>query len=289
MSSEVIESFNEIYDDPNNYDSNGELIPDALEKISKLNFSLLNIDDIEVIENAEKLPDELALSILKRWMYNQNSVLSNIRGNLIYKSKIPSETFREFIEAMKCPSKECNYVVEDILLKISTGGGIDEPSCLIDFEKSSNGLIGFDQIKSSNYNNSSSIVNLFDFKLDTFYVSAPLENSYFTITLPPFLKVRLTSYKMISPPDTSDRTAVGGIKSWKIVGFNQKNEKIDLDTRINNEDLRKPSAVARFDVKPNDFYFRNFQVINTGLNHQNNQSIILAGFDISGTLLIEND
>ena len=87
-----------------------------------------------------------------------------------------------------------------------------------------------------------------------------------------------------------DRNEQGGIKSWKIYGFNQSENKVLLDAVDNNNDLSSPYSSKKFVVKNNENqYFRNFQILNSGLNHQNNQSIILAGFDISGTLLIVND
>lgn len=285
----VVDRFKEIYDDEDNYES-GKLKPDAIKLISEIDFSVLSIDEISIIENADKLPDDLALDILKSWMHKQNDVLSNIRGKLLYTESIEADIFRSFIEAMKCPSTPCDFVVENILRQIATGGGIlPEPSNLIDIENPSQSLIEYDQTKSMNSNSGNSIKNLFDFNDNTFYIGPSLDNSYVTITLPSFLKVNLTSYELKAPPHL-DRSEQGGIKSWKIYGFNQKDNKVLLDVVDDNNDLSRPSSSKKFIVKNKENqYFRSFQILNAGPNHQSNKSIILSGFDISGNLIIEDD
>lgn len=283
-----ISRFEEIYNDKDSFDSDGKITPDAIKSIREIDFTLLNIDEISVIEKADRLPDDLALEILKRWMHKQNDVLSNIRGKLLYTGNVEVDHFKQFIEAMKCPSISCDCVVENILYQIATGGGtLKEPAELINLNDSSLGLIDYDQTK-SNFRNDQ-IKNLFDFNPETFYIGPSLENSYVTITLPPFLKVNLTSYELRGPKKM-DRNEQGGIKSWKIYGFNQSENKVLLDAVDNNNDLSSPYSSKKFVVKNNENqYFRNFQILNSGLNHQNNQSIILSGFDISGNLIIEDD
>ena len=261
----------------------------AIDLISAIDFSSLSIDEISVIEDADKLPDDVSLKILKAWMHKQNDVLSNIRGKLLYTPQIEVAEFEQFINTMKCPSSKCNSVVENILYQIATGGGSFKPSCIVNTKEPETSLIEVDQKSSNNSSNSHIIDNLFDFSNDTYYIGPSLDNSYITITLPPFLKVNLTSYTLTAPPRLN-QTGQGGIKSWKVYGYNQANNEVLLDNVNNDSNLSHPSSTHTYEVRYNENqYFRSFKILNAGPNHQNNQSIILSGFDISGNLIIEDD
>ena len=265
----------------------------ARAQIEGIDFLKFNIIDINSVQRADWLTDDQSVSILKAWIHQQDQVLLNLRAQLIFTPEISKDRLAELAEAVKLPSMECDFVVEDIIYKLATHGGqLATPEMPINTEAPEKGLIGFDCMKSS-AKEKFPITNLFDFRKDTYYSSPPRDNAYVLIMLPPFLKANLTSYKLGAPPKIKDQTLQGGIKSWVLIGSNDLEEikgsnAFTIDSVSSDLFLEKPETVHVYNVKPSN-YFRYFKLVMTGPNHVNNKSIILSSFDISGKLIISRD
>ena len=194
---------------------------------------------------------------------------------------------------MRCPSNDSKgkLVVENILYQIATGGGIREPVGLIDPNNLMNGIIQFDHNKPSNEARSN-IQCLLDFKKDTFYQGQANQNAFIIIGLPPFMKVKLTSYKLIAPPKLPDRTVEGSLKGWDLFGANsweeiQSGNSFRIHSVTDDRNLQRASSehVYNVDLK-DDKYFRYFKLLITAKNYQNNLEISLSGIDLSGNIII---
>lgn len=289
-----VQQFNDIYNAQENREG-GKLTQQALNQLGAIDYSKFNINEIQVVQNAEDLPDDLAVNILKGWMRRQDDLLLNLRGNLIYSPKVSKERLEQFVAMMKCPTRECknDLVVENILFKIATGGGLRSESAvpLIDPNNFANGIIRFDQSSAGN-DAKSDVQSLLDFKKETYYHNKTNKDPYFIIGLPPFMKVRLTSYKLIAPPKLSDRTAQGGSKNWDFFGSNDWNEirtgnPTKIHSAVSDMKLHEASSEGIYNVElGDDQYFRYFKFASTGQNHQGSPEIFLSGFDISGNIII---
>lgn len=283
--------FQKIYEAPESREG-GKLTQQALDEIAKINYSSFSMTDIQVVQNAADLPDELAVKILKGWMRRQDELLLNLRGDLIYEPQIPKKRLDEFINMMECPSDDCrnNLIVHNILHEIATGGGLRSETAvpLIDPNHFDNGIIRFDQSKMGN-DSRSGVEHLLDFNNETFYRNKTTQEAFFIIGLPPFMKVRLTKYLLRAPPKIPQYSLQGGPKSWDLFGSNDWNE-IQNGTPVKihsaNSDMNLRAAGAEYEYECNsDQYFRYFKFALTGSNHQNTNEIILSRFDITGNII----
>lgn len=291
MSQDPHAQFKELYGNGDN------LAPETLEQIKQIDYSKFTIDQIKDVQDASKLPDDLAVYILKSWMRRQDDLLLNLRGNLIYTPEVSKERLEQFVEMMRCPNEECKskLEVENILEKISTGGGLRSPEPLINPNKFDEGIIRFDHTKSSN-EAKTNVQNLLDFNPNTFYHGQGAQNSFIILGLPPFMKVKLTKYKLIAPTRLPDRTAEGGLKSWELFGSNDWEEihsgnchKLDTHTQV-DQTLKNSGDVGIYDINsPENDYFRYFKIMSTGFNHQNTLEILLAGIDFTGNIIISRE
>lgn len=291
---ECVKEFKAIYDNPDSYNGD-KLTAEACHKLEQLDYTKFDIDDIKVVQSAEKLPDDLAVSILKGWMRRQDDLLLNLRGNLIYTPRVKKERLEQFVKMMRCPTSDCknNLIVENILYQIATGGGLRNADAvpLIDPSNLENGIIRFEHSKVSG-SSDSDVQNLLDFKKETYYHNRVTKDPFFIIGLPSFMKVRLTKYKLIGPPQLSDRKTQGGPKNWEFFGSNDWDEiknrnpqRIDLIS--NDTNLREPNAEHDYEVTQNDDqYYRYFKFVSTGMNHQGSLEIFLSGIDLTGNIII---
>jgi len=164
-----------------------------------------------------------------------------LRAFLVLTPEINSFQLQEFSESIKTPSKQdlCNLVIDNILDKIATSGGSRDPVNIYKYN-----LIKVESDESQNYK----LDLLFDGKDSTYYVSQPKQDSHITISLPPFLRLRLTSYFLQGPPKLQQR-AQGGPSSWAVYGSNDNHIFDLLDSQSNNKDLEKEGAFKDFNIK----------------------------------------
>ena len=132
---------------------------------------------------------------------------------------------------------------------------------------------------------SNNIPELFSDNPDHYYQSQTAEPAYITIALPPFLRVKLTSYKVGVPTQQGQRK--GGLASWLVFGSEDDKDYVLLDNRSDNQDLREPGVICTFDVtQPSEKYFRYIRLQNNGPTHIGQHRIIASAFDITGRLII---
>ncbi|KAH0787361.1 hypothetical protein GPJ56_008713 [Histomonas meleagridis] len=246
-----------------------------------INFMNFDIYQIKLVQDATWLPDEFAVNILKSWIRRQDELLLQLRANLVLTPTLFKEQLLKYISAIASPStqNESDLIVENIIEKIATSGGSQEYLNPLQYN-----LI-FAEASNPSSKKEFDILNLFDFKETSYFVSSPSQNTSIIIGLPHFLKVKLTSYTLWGPPKLNQK-AQGGPSSWALYGSNDKsNFKINLDTQASNKDLEREDAVATFKVS-DPGYYRYFKFVMTGTNHINNLSIYLKRFDISGILII---
>ena len=51
-------------------------VKDALEQIKSIDFNLFSIDDMELVQQAQWLPDQEAVDIMKGWMKEENTMVT---------------------------------------------------------------------------------------------------------------------------------------------------------------------------------------------------------------------
>lgn len=301
-----VEKFESIYNDPKNYNDDGTICEEAISQIKQINFLSFDINDIQILQKADKLPVRLVVPIYRAWIHQQEKTLSQIRGHVLATPMISKDRLIRFLNVLGNPSKPCDLVVENILLKMSQGGGIHDrkPINLIDPnpEKS---ILTFGQSTLPGSIKYETIQYLFDPNVDSYNAENPdnphyfstdsLSESFLIIGLPSYMKVNLKSYKLKAPPYLPHQKAQGGPQSWSIYGSNNwtpstQERKEDnwkkLDIQIENTDLAEPSAEHVFMVDQSNNFYRFFKIKNDGKNHQENFALSLSGFDISGNVVI---
>ena len=297
----LVTQFKEIYDSPSSYDSEGKLTAAAANQISQIDFLSFSISDIKVVQDATKLPDDLAVNILKKWMIQQDRLLSDLRGYLIYTPSISKERLSDFLSVMKNPSQECNLIVNNILYQLSTGGGLRDPIPLINLSKPEESLIEYEDRPQSNSEINHTIEYLFNPNIEAenqhsqdpkFYNGSLVNNQFLIIGLPPFLKVKLTSYRIRAPPLVKNSRAKGGLRSWNIYGGNSIEEISDtlnaheIHSVKEDSQLENPNSEATYTVDNQTEYYRYFKIKNDGRNNQGNNALLLSAFYISGCIQI---
>jgi hypothetical protein len=249
-------------------------------RVKAINFDTFDIDDIKLVQDATWLPDDLAVDILKRWMRNQDQVLLKLRANLVVTPTIEKTTLLEFTRAIRKPSQEPSLIVEDVIQKLATAGGTREPVN----PKEANLITATASSETPDH----PLTHLFSVSVKEFFMSNSTQGQFIVVSLPPFLRLQLTSYRLGAPPKEENKKAVGGIGSWHLEGSNDvKNFQESLDEQSENRDLMDPEAVHVFPIADShkEFY-QHFKLTNDGQNHQNNLSILLSAFDLSGVLVI---
>jgi len=249
-------------------------------KDRKIQFLDFDIDQIQAVQNAAWLSDEVAVDIMKSWMRRQDEILLLLRAHLVVRPTISKDRLLEFTRAVRNPAQEPDLIVEDIIYQLATAGGTRDA-----VNPMEEGLIT--AVPSSELPDHR-LCDMFSFQPGKYWLSQATQSQYVTITLPPFLKAHVVSYKLRGPPRAEGRKAQGGISSWTLYASNdEKNFQTTLDIRTENKDLLEADSVAVFPVTSEQpGYYRCFRLVNTGVNHQNNLSIFLAGFDLTGKLII---
>ncbi|OHT16755.1 hypothetical protein TRFO_41608 [Tritrichomonas foetus] len=272
---EEYQSSNQIDDDRNQ----------AISKLQSVDFMRFDINSIKRVQDAQWIPNDLAVNILKKWMRQQDQLLLEMRAYLIFNPAVSKVRLQEFATAIQSPSTPVNIIVENIIEKIATAGGAR--NFVNPLEQR---LIIAKQSVESSMGSSHPLKNLFDLNDETYFVSQSTNNISLIISLPPFMKANLTAYTMKGPPRLQ-QSKQGGPANWILQGLSKPDDFSDavtIDQQNNNTDLRDPNSEKTFNVKQKG-YFRHFRLLNTEKNHQDSFSIILRGFDITGTLIINRD
>ena len=274
MSDEVLREFNSISESVQN---NELKIDEACEKLKKLDFNLLSLDEIEAFEDSEWIPDDLYVSILRGWMKNQDEKLNKIIAYLTTTKTIQYNQMITFIESVFRPSHSLAIYVKNIIKKLGIGGGTrnyQNPAELGIIKLSSNFEPTIQKFK---------LINLLSGKKEDSFHSVPKSGANFKISFPGYLRISLHSYKICIPDDSF------GLKSWVLQGSNDGEHWEEIASEFENETLRAKGSKAIFKVETIPKPFNSFQFINKDATWANNYSIIMSKFDLNGELyLIEN-
>lgn len=271
-----------VFEDISKKVKNGEMSPQAGEDACKsLNFLSFDIDQIQLVQDADWMSDEMAVTILKSWMRQQDNMLLELRSNLVLTPEITKQRLEEFLSAACNPSLHPDLCIKEIIHQLATAGGTRAYYNPVKFN-----LITF-KLGTSTEGYQKAFQNLFEEKPIP-YISSSRLDEYFIITLPSFLKVELHSY-ILSAPEKLEQKFQGGIRNWYIQGSNDELNWTTLDIQNENLDLNQPNSVKEFVIERPHGFFRSFKLTNVRKNHQGNFSIILGKFDISGKLIISKE
>lgn len=253
----------------------------AVQEIQSIDFLSFDIDQIQRVQEASWLPDDTAVSIMKRWMRRQDEVLLELRAHLVVTPTISKDQLLTFIQAVRNPSLEPDLIVSDIIRQLATAGGTRAAVNPLT-EK----LI---TATASSELSEHKLADLFSFDPEKYFLTQSSGQQSFIVSLPPFLKVQLTAYKLRAPPKDANKRAQGGIQSWHLQASDDvKVFNVTLDLQTDNKDLQSAGAEKVFPIaQPGSFgFFRHFKLTQDAPNHQGNNSILLAEFDITGKLII---
>jgi hypothetical protein len=254
---------------------------DAIQAIKPINFIQFDIDQIQRVQDATWLPDETAVEIMKRWMRRQDEVLLKLRAYLVVTPTITKDQLLDFTQAVRNPSREPTLIVTDVFRRLATAGDTRDPvNPLIEKLITASASSELPDHKLS---------DLFSFDPDKFFVTQSSGSQWFIVSLPPFLKIQATAYKLRAPPKDASKKAQGGIASWHLQASDDiKNFNVTIDHQTESKQLQTGGAEAVFQVPPenNVGFFRHFKLTHSGANHQGNNSILLAAFDLTGELII---
>ena len=264
--------------------TSGSMTPEsALAEVEKMNFLLFDIDDIELVQNADWLPDDVAVKIMKEWMHQQDEILLKLRAHLVLTPTISKDRLKEFTEAIRSPSNEPDLIIKDVIEQIATAGGTRDA-----LNPLTNGLIS---CSSQSEIGDHPMAHLFSFEKGKYYMSNSVQGQYLTVSLPPFLQLQVTEYTLGAPPKREGQAAEGGMSSWQLEGSNDQKNWVTIDLQSDNKDLRRADSVKTFAVAEPEKrgFFTHFKLTHTGENHQGNFSIHLSKFDLSGKLIIHKE
>ncbi|KAH0794581.1 hypothetical protein GPJ56_001606 [Histomonas meleagridis] len=276
------ERFKEIIEKVKNQEMTKDEGLAALKQIDYSKFNMVEIKNSTSLLHEDWIPKDFSVGVLKGWMRMQDQVLLQIRSFLFLKPTISKEQLTGYAVGIKSPSShnENELVVQNIIEKIGNAG--ESREYINPFDQ---GLI-YAEASNASTDQAHHISKLFTLD-NTYFSSAPLQNTSFTVALPPFLTAKLTSYTLWGPPRMNQK-AQGGPSSWILYGSNDNITFHKIDDQTSNQDLNKEDACATFQVSTNSYY-RFFKFVISGVSHLNNWSIHLKRFDISGILLIANN
>jgi hypothetical protein len=178
------------------------------------------------------------------------------------------------------------FIVHNIIERLATGGGTRAF-----LNPAQNGLITVEVENIANEpapDADTGVYKAFDNNPNTSYRSAPGRDRWIKITLPPFIKVEVTSYTL--------STKVPSLRSWVLRrSLDGKDSWEDLDSVSGSDvfsDADRQAVFAEPRVKTFPVnakgYGRVFLLKQTDDNAQGNASIYLGSIDFSGRVLIEN-
>ena len=276
----IVDQFRDI---SNKVNSKELTVEAALEQIKNINFNLFSIDDIELVQKADWLPDQEAVNIMKGWMRLHDQVLLQLRAFLVVTPEITKDQLITFVKAVQIPSQVPSLTVENIIHKLATAGGAREFKNPV-----TAGLITIDNYPKDRTN---TLYKIFEPNPEEYYLSSPQAQSSVTISLPPFLKVQIEKYQIGTPK--VNQTKKGGIQSWVLEVTDDPTAsswKKQIATVQNDQQLAKENVTVTYEADNKEAgFYRHIRLVSTSQSHIGNLSLVLRDFDITGKLIISKD
>jgi hypothetical protein len=265
----------------------GAAFDDLQDAFNAIDFLSFSIKDIKEVEDAAWIPPEVKASKLRQWIRTQDAIISQIQGYLALRASVSKDEVKAVADAIGSPSTAgASFVVENIFEKLATGGGTRAF-----INPAEHGLITVEVDKMTNEpapDADNGVYKAFDGNAATWYRSAAARDRWIKITLPPFLKVELTSYTLASK--------VPGLVSWVLRrSLDGKDTWEDVDSVSGSDAFHDADKQAvwpeprkrAFPVAAKG-YGRVFLLKQTDDSAQGNASIYLGSIEFAGRVLIEN-
>lgn len=257
-------------------------VENALEQMKSINFNLFSIEEIQLVEDAEWIPDQEAVDIMKSWMRLHDQVLLELRAFLVLTPEVSKDLLVQFVKATKMPSAPPSLVINNVFEALATAGGTR------DFHNPvKHGLISVTSDPAAP--NPESYENIFSKDMTVFYNSTPVQNASIVFALPPFLRIQLESYQIGTPKQSGAKK--GGLQGWVIEVSNNPTQFTTQVAQVaGDEQLNGSEKLVTYKVdNPTAGFFRYIKLTNAAQNHLGNLSLILKNFDISGKLIIAKE
>jgi hypothetical protein len=249
-------------------------LEDAIQIISTIDFTLFSLEDMEDVENADWLPDDVHVNCLRSFLDAQDANLLKIRSYLAVTSTVSADLLNAFVDSIWAPHHCLELDIKNVIQLLATGGGsraYENPVVL--------GLVTAETDSELSLKNCY-LQDMFSGDPSKFFRSSPKQNPSFVVGLPPFLQISVTAYTLQAPPKKE------GMKSWTLQGSLDKENWIGLANVVDNMALGEPGAIAVFPLPEKSQRFRWFKVTQKDVNHGKTLSIVLSMFDLSGEVTL---
>jgi len=240
------------------------------EELDKINFLTFNIEEIDQVSDCEWIPSKHKNSILQKWIQNQNLVINRGRSNLFFQNTLKPEEVYHLLDSCFCPSKFVPTITEKIFEQISTL----KPNQ----DLASYGFSFLSEVENPQH----PPAHGFAYGKDVYFQSNPKVNTFAHISLPAFISINPTKYRIES-------NTKYGVKSWLVQGSVDGNVWIDIHSVNDNSALSETPSQAIFNVNRTDLFFSHFRVIQKGPNHAGSSHLCFTGFDLYGSVLLKSD
>lgn len=275
MSETVLQQFKSVTDKVN---SEEITVKEGANQIACLDFNSLSLDEIEVVEDSDWIPDHLYAKIIRSWIKNQERNINQVIAYLTMSNSVGKEQMISFVDAIFKPKNSLSLEVENVIEKIATGGGnrpYTNPISLGLIKASSDDEMPAEFMK---------LANLFSGDRSKKFQSKPKPKAGFKFDLPPYMKLIPKSYKIGIPEQTK------GPKSWVLQAKSDQDSWVNIAMEKNCTDYHSKGGELSFQIaqKDNNAY-SSFQFINLEMTNDNNHSLILSSFDISGVVILKSN
>jgi hypothetical protein len=98
-------------------------VDDAVSILETIDFSLFSLDEMEPVGDADWIPDELCVRILRTWARAQEENMAQIRSYLAFTPTVSKSLLRSFVDAIFQPHRSLSLTVENVIELLATGGG----------------------------------------------------------------------------------------------------------------------------------------------------------------------
>jgi hypothetical protein len=247
-------------------------VEDADSILDTIDFSLFSLDQMEPVEDADWIPDDVCVRILRTWTRAQEENMGQIRSYLAFTPTVSKSLLLTFVDAIFQPHQSLSLTVENVIYLLATGGGTrpyENPIKTKLISVFSDCELTVDHV---------ALRNLFSGDPAKFFRSQPKPNASFVVHLPPFLHVAVTSYTIRS----SRAEKADGLKCWTLEGSLDNENWFILDTQVENMELAQPSVEAVFRLERKSPPCQWFRLTQKNLNHAKTLCIVISGFDVSG-------
>ena len=241
-------------------------------ELLKIDFTKFSAQEMEVVADADWISDATAVKIMNDWKLESDKTLLELRANALLSSTFDSKKLQAFIDATFTPSNKPDLIIKNIFNNMATASGT-RPFV--------NPLVGH-LISCSNREKilKDETANLFDGNLDTSFTANPSREEFLLIRLPPFLRLKLTSYTIGSPKSS------GGLKEWTIFGTNDEVKYTVIHQVKDDTHLSVHGVTHNYTISnPPDEFFNAFKIV-TASNHSSNLSFIASTLDFDGIVTL---